>query len=118
MKFFATTAIFSLLGATLAAPSAAPLDRRLKVDGVLACLDPTVTLVINELKSLEQTKVDKLIHDLLSGAEIKSELESVGGITQDVTQLLSCLSLGLGDVDAQLGDTVIGLLESLHLVPS
>ncbi|CRG84956.1 hypothetical protein PISL3812_02122 [Talaromyces islandicus] len=118
MKFFAATAIFSLLGATLAAPAPAALERRLKVDGLLACLDPVTALAINELKSLEKTQVDKLIHDILSGEEIKSELETVGDVTHGVTQLLSCLSIGLGDVDAQLGDTVTDLLENLHLVPS
>ncbi|KAH8697404.1 hypothetical protein BGW36DRAFT_378634 [Talaromyces proteolyticus] len=116
MKFFAATVAFSLLGATMAAPS--PLNRRLKVDGVLACLDPVVALAVNELKSLEQTQIEKLIHNILNGQEIKSELESVGNVTHGVTELLSCLSVGLSDVDAQLGDTVISLLETLHLVPS
>ncbi|PGH00052.1 hypothetical protein AJ79_08323 [Helicocarpus griseus UAMH5409] len=121
MKFFAATALFTFIGATVAAPSPAPatsLNRRLELDGVLACLDPVTQLVLDQIKALPQTKIDQLVKDILSGQELKHILELDAEITAGATELVSCLALGLGDVDAQIGDVLMDLLKSLHLIPA
>ncbi|KAK2739624.1 hypothetical protein FQN55_009360 [Onygenales sp. PD_40] len=123
MKFFTVTALFSLLGATMAAPAPAPaagnsLTRRVEIDGVLACTDPIVHLVLEQIKALPQTRIDKLLADLLSGQELKNILELDAEITEGVTELIACLSIGIGDVDAQIGDVLMDLLKDLHLIPA
>ncbi|KZZ87315.1 hypothetical protein AAP_05696 [Ascosphaera apis ARSEF 7405] len=130
MKFFAVASILALAGSAVAAPSVASVDAsvpavadvsvtardaQLSLDSVLKCVDPVLDTLVTELKGLSHGQIVQIETGIQQGKPLEQVVGVSTGLVHVLTNVVSCLGTGLGDVDEELKDLLLKVLRALQL---
>ncbi|KAI5306685.1 Cytochrome c oxidase assembly protein cox15 [Ascosphaera pollenicola] len=130
MKFFAVASVLAFAGAAVAAPSVASAeasvpavadvsvnarDAQISLDSVLKCVDPVLDVLVTELKGLSHGQIVQIESGIQQGKPPQEVIGISTGLVHVLTDVVSCLGTGLGDLDEELKDLLLKILRALQL---